>query len=250
MGFKLPWARPPPPPPPPPPSLHLYLDVPPAQFILAAQACAAAALVLFLATLLLILLRKPSARKPVVSAPSTGSRAGQVAVLRCTASTALSEQVKRLLHQRGFADVRCCAAEPGLSEACRGAHVAIDLAYEGSGAGAADGALLAACAAHGVGSHVLCSDALVGYDVDGDVTDGDENWDAGPSLERTTPRVPVKHSGRLLALQRAEEALAEHQATTTARTGALIVRLHRVYSSGAEVHTCMDRDRGRGRDRA
>ena len=44
----------------------------------------------------------------------------------------LAQHTKRLLLQRGFNDVRC--PQPGLvSEACKGADLAIDLALEASG---------------------------------------------------------------------------------------------------------------------
>jgi sterol 14alpha-demethylase len=131
---------------------------------------------------------------------------------------------------------------PGeVAEACKGADLAIDLALEGdehSASAHGTEALLSACSTHGVGSVILCSDALVGYEPSADVTDGDELWDAGPSLERLGPRKQVVASGRLEGLRRAEEALANHHAvraaTKGATGGAVVLRMHRLFSPGAE----------------
>ena len=213
--------------PPPPPSLHLYLGRTSDEFLLAAGCCAALALLILLAAWLKLRSKQATA-KALVSVDATANRQGQVAVLRCGADTTLCQHTKRLLLQRGFAEVRCPSAGDALElrGACRGANVAIDLD------GVGHDALLTACAAHGVGSILLCSDALVGYDAAADVTDGDERVDAGPSLERLTPRVPIVASGRLLALSKSEAALAEHAATNNGVSG-LVLRLHRVYSTGA-----------------
>eukprot|EP00325_Prymnesiales_sp_UTEX-LB-985_P032542 CAMPEP_0174722152 /NCGR_PEP_ID=MMETSP1094-20130205/37685_1 /TAXON_ID=156173 /ORGANISM="Chrysochromulina brevifilum, Strain UTEX LB 985" /LENGTH=899 /DNA_ID=CAMNT_0015922949 /DNA_START=13 /DNA_END=2712 /DNA_ORIENTATION=- len=231
MGFRLPWTKPPPPPPPPPPpSLHLWLKMPADTFILAAQVCIALALLILIG--IWLMKRKGEKTTPRVTVQVQQSRQGRIVAMRCLPGTALCEHVKRLLLQRGFSEVRCASTAEAAAEACRGASVAIDLAYEQGSLAAGHEAFLNGCAKHGVSSVVLCSDALVGYDPNEDVTDGDERWDAGPSLERTTPREPVKHTGRLLQLQKAEEMLADFHGEGK---GALVVRLHRVYSSGATL---------------
>ena len=132
------------------------------------------------------------------------------------AHTELGQHVKRLLLQRGFAEVRCLPAGGGKT-VCQGADVVIDLAIERPDASATK-EVLAACAEFGVGSIVACSDALVGFDPASDVTDGDEAPDAsaGPAV------------GRLLALAKTELLLAQHADETTC--SALVLRLHRVYA--------------------
>jgi sterol 14-demethylase len=175
----------------------------------------------------------PASAQPFISVESTPESAGKVALLISSSPgvSALAAHTKRLLLERGFKEVRDVVAAAGNGDAFQGADLAVHLAYEERGA--SNGGtewLLGACAKHGVGNVILCSDALVGYDPAGDVTDGDERWDAGPSLERLTPRVPVVATGRLLALRRAEDAVARHHEAGSTKSGSVILRLHRVYS--------------------
>lgn len=234
------WS--PPPPPPPPPSLRLHVGASTEEFLLSAQACTALAILFALFAIVRFKLQRPQVKNHV-SVAAVESAKGKVAVIRSGgngSTSALAYHTKRLLLQSGFSEVRCPL--PGaVAEACKGAHVAIDLALEAdehSTSTHGTDTLLSACSANGVGSVILCSDALVGYDPTDDITDGDELWDAGPSLERLAPREAVVASGRLLGLRRAEDALARHHAaraaTKAATGGSVVLRLHRVYSPAAE----------------
>ena len=234
MDFFGLWA--PPPPPPPPPSLHGTVGASAEEFERAAQACGLLALLFGLLALVLFKLVQAKGRY-LVNVTADGRASHKTVVLRSLdgGSSELAQHTKRLLLQRGFNDVRC--PQPGLvSEACKGADLRHRPGARGVGhehVGARDTGLPGARAANGVGSVILCSDALVGYDPSDDVTDGDERWDAGPSLERLTPRVPVTASGRLLGLRRCEEALAAHQKQQAERGAGLVLRMHRIYSPNA-----------------
>ena len=210
-------APPPPPPPPPPPSLHAIGGLTSEQCLLAAAACAVlAAVLLFVSWLSLSRSRPNTSRpKPFVSVDASPSAKDRIAVLSSAqpgADSALVRHVRRLLLQRGFAEVRSAKTPSEMKEACRGAHLAVDLAVEApDGAVAASTqALLDGCAACGVRAIVQCTDALVGYDASTDVCDGDELSDPGISLISPEPRPPPPASGRLLELRKAEEAIGAH----------------------------------------
>ena len=251
MRLRLPWAKPPPPPPPPPPpSLHAALGVSGADILLAGAACGALALVLLL-LVWLSLRRQPAAgddAKPLVSVEARDAAKGRVAVVNAPPESTLAPHVRRLLKLRGFAEVRLVDAAAATTDgrrsqgrkalvaACKGADLAVDVAYEaeGTSASSATEMLLRACAGANVRAIVQCSDALVGYDPAEDACDGDESADAGVSLNSPEPKAPVEASGRLLALRRSEDALARHRASS-ASVATFVLRLHRVYDSSARV---------------
>ena len=217
------------------PSLHQKLDVSSTAFLVTAGACLAISLLILLVTWLLW--SKPStkrASKPLVTVEAAAHAKDRVAVLlrRSRADTALAKHCRRLLLERGFAEVREVSVPGELDAACRGAHLAVDFAFEAPDATAAWGtaALLRACDAHGVRAIVQCTDALVGYDASADVCDGDELSDPGLSLITPEPRAPPPASARLADLAEAEAALARHAAAPDgACDGALVLRLTRLY---------------------
>mmetsp|Transcript_45585 Transcript_45585/g.146907 ORF Transcript_45585/g.146907 Transcript_45585/m.146907 type:complete len:546 (+) Transcript_45585:811-2448(+) len=183
------------------------------------------------------LCRAASERKtaPLVSVEPSAEHAGRVAVLSSAkpgAESALVRHVRRLLLQRGFAEVRSAspADERALHGACQGAHLVVDVAVEASDGSASAGtaSLLGACARWKVPAVILCSDALVGYDASADVCDGDELSDPGMSLISPEPRPKPPASRRLADLAAAEDALSSYRAAGA--HGAMVLRLHRLYS--------------------
>ena len=235
---------PPPPAPPPPASLHLKLGASGDDFVAAAVACAVLALLILLAAWAMWSKRSirtwaKSASKPLVTVEAAAHAKDRVAVLlrrggAGSDSVTLAKHCRRLLLERGFAEVReVVSLEPSdIDTACRGADLAIDFAFEAAEATAPVGtaALLKACAAHGVRSVVQCTDALVGYDTSGDICDGDELSDPGISLISPEPRPPPPTSERLGALASSEAALAAHVAAQGGACAAIVLRPHRVYT--------------------
>ena len=182
--------------------------------------------------------KAPAKEVPLISVESTGACRGRVALIHTGSAlpeSALVKHIRRLLLERGFSEVRCATKPAELVEGCRGANLGIDLAIEApvSKAAAATGYFVRACATHGVPAIIQCSDALVGYDCLGDVCDGDELSDPGLSLISPEPRPPPTPTARLLDLKNAEAALERHQAGRGAVLGAIVLRLHRVYSPTA-----------------
>ena len=240
--FVLSWftaAEPPPPPPPPPspPSVHAKLALSSQHFVLLSAACAGLALLALLLTWVRLRRAARASKAPrlLVKVEASDAAAGRVAVLNCPsgAESPLAAHVCRLLAQRGYAEVRRVTApgDASLDAACAGAQLAVDLALDaGASAPAGTEALLRACAKHGIGAVVLCSDALVGYDPSVDVSDGDELADPGLSLISPEPRPPAPATGRLLALRQSEEALGRYHAAGLV-SGAIVLRMHRVYAA-------------------
>ena len=254
------WLFPqPPPPPPPPPSLHLLLSATSSQFLLAAAVFAGIALlVLLLGSFLTRSAKAPE--KPLVSVEPAAYAKERIAVLATTSKeeTPLVKHVKRLLLERGFLMVRVClkvrtVAE--LDEACKEAHLVIDLTYEASDNGetffhpnshstpidiggtkpvveAGTIGVLRASSARYCRTLLQVSDALVGYDDKSDVCDGDELSDPGISLISPEPRPAPPSSDRLKALKSCEERLAKHYKDGKC-ANAIILRLHRVYTEEA-----------------
>ena len=182
--------------------------------------------------------KAPAKEVPLISVESTGACRGRVALIHTGSAlpeSALVKHIRRLLLERGFSEVRCATKPAELVEGCRGANLGIDLAVEApvSKAAAATGYFVRACATHGVPAIIQCSDALVGYDCLGDVCDGDELSDPGLSLISPEPRPPPTPTTRLLDLRNAEAAIEKHQVGRGAVLGAIVLRLHRVYSPTA-----------------